>query len=64
VIVGGKPIRSSRASATWCLASVDQSWTQKAPQISPAELPAAREAWDHARTVYRQRLRETEDQGR
>jgi hypothetical protein len=61
VIVDGKPIRASRASARWCLASVDQSWTQKAPQIRPAELEAATAAWEHARTVYRQRLVETED---
>lgn len=59
VIADGKPIRASRASARWCLASVDQSWTQKAPQIRPAERDAARAAWDHARAVYRERLAES-----
>jgi len=58
-LVDGKPIRASRASARWCLASVDQSWTQKAPQIRPAELEAAKAAWEHARVVYRQRLAES-----
>ena len=58
-IVDGQPIRASRASARWCLAGVDQSWTQKAPQIRPTELDAARAAWDHARAVYRQRLAES-----
>ena len=58
-IVDGKPIRASRASARWCLAAVDQSWTQKAPQISAKERDAARAAWEHARSVYRQRLAES-----
>ena len=32
VIVDGKPIRASRASAEWCLSAVNQCWTQKAPK--------------------------------
>ena len=32
-LVGGKPIRASRASAEWCLNAVNQCWTQKAPRI-------------------------------
>jgi hypothetical protein len=59
VVVDGKPIRASRASARWCLAAVDQSWTQKAPQIRPAERDAARAAWDHARAVYRRLIAES-----
>jgi hypothetical protein len=59
VIVDGKPIRASRSSARWCLAAVDQSWTQKAPQIRPGERDAARAAWDHARTMYRQLIAES-----
>jgi hypothetical protein len=59
VIADGRPIRASRASAQWCLAAVDQSWTQKAPQIAAGELAAARAAWDHARAVYRARLAES-----
>jgi hypothetical protein len=58
-VVDGAPIRASRASARWCLAAVDQAWSQKAPQIRPAEIDAARAAWDHARAVYRQRLGES-----
>ncbi len=53
VIVGGRPIRASRRSAEWCLAGVNQCWTQKSPLYSPSELPAAREAYEHAREVYR-----------
>jgi hypothetical protein len=52
VLVDGKPVRASRRSAQWCLAGVNQCWTQKAPKISAAELPEARKAYDHAREVY------------
>lgn len=60
VIVKDKPIRASRASAEWCLNAVNQCWTQKARRISAAELPEARKAYDHAREVYRERIRESE----
>jgi hypothetical protein len=60
VIVDGKPIRASRASAQWCLAAVNQCWTQKSPKIAKAELPEAQKAYDHARQVYRQLAGECE----
>jgi hypothetical protein len=60
VLVGGKPVRASRASAEWCLNAVNQCWTQKAPRIAPSELDEARKAYDHARDVYRQLIRESE----
>jgi hypothetical protein len=53
VIVGGRPIRASRASAEWCRNAVHQCWTQKAPKISSAEQPAARAAYAHAEDVYK-----------
>jgi hypothetical protein len=52
VLMDGKPIRASRESARWCLAGVNQCWTQKASKISKAELPEAKAAYDHAREVY------------
>jgi hypothetical protein len=58
VIVNGKPIRASRASAQWCLAGVNQCWSQKAPKISKTELPEAQAAYDHAREVYTQLIAE------
>ena len=58
-LVGGKPVRASRASAEWCLNAVNQCWTQKAPRISDAERPEAAKAYEHAREVYRQRIRES-----
>ncbi|HVR70488.1 MAG TPA: CehA/McbA family metallohydrolase [Vicinamibacteria bacterium] len=62
VLVGDKPVRASRRSARWCLAAVDQCWSQKAPRIREAERGAAREAYDHARAVYRRRLAESPDE--
>jgi len=58
VIVDGKPIRASRRSAEWCLAAVNQCWTQKAPKISKAEVPEAQQAYDHARDTYKKLLEE------
>jgi len=58
VLVNGKPIRASRESAQWCLAGVNQCWTQKAPKISKTELPEAKAAYDHAREVYTQLIAE------
>jgi hypothetical protein len=60
VLLDGKPIRASRQSARWCLAGVNQCWTQKAPKISKAELPEAQAAYDHAREVYTKLIAECE----
>jgi hypothetical protein len=61
VLVDGKPIRASRRSAEWCLASVNQCWTQKVDGISSGEREAARKAYEHARQVYRQLISESPD---
>jgi hypothetical protein len=58
-VVDGKPIRASRRSAQWCLAAVNQCWTQKAPKIAAGEMDAARRAYDHAREVYRKLIAES-----
>jgi hypothetical protein len=58
-MVGDRPIRASRRSAEWCLAAVNQCWTQKAPKIAAGELADAEKAYDHAREVYRQRIAES-----
>jgi hypothetical protein len=63
VEVDGKPIRASRRSAQWCLASVDQCWKSKEPAIRPSERPAAQEAYDAARARYRQIESESFDDG-
>jgi hypothetical protein len=61
VVVNGRPIRASRASAQWCLDAVNQCWSQKALQIRAPEREEARRAYDHAREVYRQRIKESVD---
>lgn len=58
-IVGGKPIRASKLSAEWCLNAVNQCWTQKSARIAVSELGEAKKAYDHAREVYRQLIRES-----
>jgi hypothetical protein len=58
VIVGGKPIRASVDSARWCLAAVNQCWSQKEPKTSKAELPDAINAYNHAREVYAKLIQE------
>jgi len=59
VIVEGKPIRTSRRSAEWALKGVNQCWTQKSTRISQAEIGEAQKAYDHAREVYQQLVRES-----
>jgi hypothetical protein len=58
-IVDGKPIRVSRRSAEWCLAAVDQCWTQKRGNIRPEERADAERAYNHAREVYRRLISES-----
>lgn len=60
VIVDDKPVRASRRSAKWCLASVDQCWSQKERFIAKAELNDARAAYAHAKKEYETRLTESE----
>lgn len=58
-IVDGKPIRASRRSAEWCLAAVNQCWTQKVVAIRQPERLAAQKAYEHARDVYGQLITES-----
>ncbi len=60
-LVDGKPVRASRRSAEWLLAAVNQCWTQKAPRTRDSDLEQAREAYDHAREVYRTRIAESSE---
>ena len=51
-------IRVSRRSIQWCLDGVDRCWSQKERTIKETEMADAREAYDHARMVYRKLLAE------
>jgi hypothetical protein len=62
VTVAGEPIRASRRSAEWCLAGVDQCWSQKQRFIADAEMQDAIAAYDHARQVYRRILDESREE--
>ncbi|MEM7386244.1 MAG: CehA/McbA family metallohydrolase, partial [Verrucomicrobiota bacterium] len=53
VLVDGKPIRASRASARWCETGVRMLWQNRHRFISEAERPAARAAYDRAIATYR-----------
>ncbi len=59
VEVAGRPVRASRRSARWCLEAVDTCWESKRGQIRPAELQAAREAYQQAREAYALILQES-----
>jgi hypothetical protein len=53
VLVAGKPIRASRASALWAVGCIDQLWRVRAQRIAPAERIEAEKAYDEARAIYR-----------
>ncbi len=57
ILVDGKPIRSKK-SIEWCLKGVDQCWSKKEQFIRPAEIEDAKQAYAHARTIYKSRLDE------
>ncbi len=58
VMVGDKPVRTSKRSAEWCLKSVDQCWSQKERTYRADEKEQAAKDYDHARQVYRQLVSE------
>ena len=57
VEVDGKPIRVLE-SIKWCRAAVDQCWKMKVDNIRQEEREAAQAAYDDARTVYDNRIKE------
>jgi len=52
VVVDGKPIRTSKASAEWCLRGVDQCWSMKKGTYKADEMKQAEADYDHARKAY------------
>src|SRR4030095_11503071 len=53
VLVAGKPIRASRASAQWALGCIDQLWRVRGPKIAAHERDEAEKAYEEARVIYR-----------
>ena len=60
VLVNNKPIRASKRSAEWCRKSVVRCWKMKSVRIRPPELESARIAYDKARLVYDQIIKESQ----
>ena len=60
VLVNGRPIRASRESALWCAESVQLLWENRHPHIAESERSAARQAYDRAVAMYRERAQEAE----
>ena len=60
VLVDDKPIRASRRSVQWAIDGVEQCWKEKQRTYRREEMADAKAAYDHARKVYRDRLKETE----
>ena len=57
--IGRASGQSSRWAVAWCLASVDQCWSQKERFYDADEMDDAVEAYEHARRVYRRILGES-----
>ncbi|HEY3788862.1 MAG TPA: CehA/McbA family metallohydrolase, partial [Urbifossiella sp.] len=58
VLVGGKPIRASRASAKWCVGVIERLWEVRGapgfgPRISTEERPEAEKTFQKALDIYR-----------
>ncbi len=60
VVVSGRPIRSSRLSAEWCLRGIDQCWSQKSRTYKAEETAEAKDAYEQARVVFRKILSESD----
>jgi hypothetical protein len=61
VLVGEQPIRASRASALWCIETIDLLWRNRQRSIVPAEREEAKATFDRAIARYRQIAREAAD---
>ena len=58
ITVNEKPVAEAK-SAQWCIQALDQCWKKKEPNIRVEERPAAKAAYDRARKVYENIVRET-----
>jgi hypothetical protein len=62
VLVGGKPIRASRASALWCIGVIEQLWRVRGPGIAESERAEAKKTFDQAIEIYK-KIAEESDAG-
>jgi hypothetical protein len=61
ILIGGQPIRASRASALWCIETIEQLWRTRQRVIPETERLAARTAFDDAIAKYQQIAAETQE---
>jgi hypothetical protein len=61
VIVGGKPIRASKASAQWCVGVIEQLWRVRGPGIKEDERAEAEKTFKKAIEIYKQIAQECGD---
>ena len=59
VLVGGKPIRASKASAKWCIGMIEQLWNVRAKDIRADERKEAEAAFQKALGIYRKIVEES-----
>lgn len=62
VIVGGKPIRASKASAQWCVGMIEQLWRVRGPGIKDDERPEAEKTFKKALEIYKKIVEESADE--
>jgi hypothetical protein len=58
VIVAGKPIRASKASAQWCVGMIEQLWRVRGPGIKDDERPEAEKTFKKALEIYKKIVEE------
>jgi len=59
VLVAGKPIRTSRDSARWCIATIEQLWRARSRTIAAAERDEASATFEEAIEIYRRIVNES-----
>ena len=62
MVVDDQPVRGPVESMRWCLAGVEQCWNSKKNMYALDEQLDAREAYNHARAVYQELIRQAESQ--
>ncbi|MCI0701315.1 MAG: CehA/McbA family metallohydrolase [Planctomycetia bacterium] len=62
VIVGGKPIRASKASAKWCIGAIEQLWVVRGQGIKADERPEAEKTFKQAIDIYKKIAAECADE--
>lgn len=60
VLIAGKPIRASKASAQWCIDVIQQLWKVRESNIAVAERKEAKETFEKAIEIYKKIIAESE----